>query len=67
LKRFWGAILNLRLIAAGVFLLAGYIAFGDFLSASTLSTPETFIANVGRGIGGAISSVATRIELLFGG
>ncbi|SMX22761.1 hypothetical protein [Boseongicola aestuarii] len=58
--------MNLRLISAGVFLLAGYLAFGDFLTASTLSTPEAFVSDIGRGIGGAISSLADRVELFIG-
>lgn len=58
--------MNLRLVSAGVLLLAGYLTFGDFLTASTLSTPEAFVSDVGRGIGGAISSVATRVELFLG-
>lgn len=65
--RFWGAIVNLRLISVGIFLLAGYLAFGDFLVASTRSSPDTFVANVASGIGGAIMGIATRVELFFGG
>lgn len=58
--------MNLRLVSAGIFLLAGYLAFGDFLTASMLSTPETFVSDIGRGIGGAVSGLATRVELFFG-
>jgi hypothetical protein len=61
-----GAIMNLRFVTAGIILLAGYLAFGDFLTASTLSTPETFVSDIGRGIGGVISDVVTRVELFFG-
>ena len=58
--------MNLRLVSAGIFLLAGYLVFGDFLTASTLSTPETFVSDIGRGIGGAVLGLATRVELFIG-
>lgn len=58
--------MDLRLVTGAVVLLAGYLAFGDFLVASTLSTPETFVADIGRGIGGAITGVATSIGSFFG-
>ena len=57
--------MNLRMISAGIFLLAGYLAFGDFLTASTLSAPEAFVSDVGRGIGSAVSEFAYRVELFF--
>lgn len=67
IARLWGAIMNLRLLSAGIFLLAAYLAFGDFLLASTRSSPKTFVENVASGIGGAIMGLATRVELFFGG
>jgi hypothetical protein len=56
---------NLRLITIAVVLLAIYIGFGDFLTASTLSTPQMFVSEVGRGIGGAITGVTTSIGNFF--
>ena len=57
--------MNLRLLSAGIFLLAGYLAFGDFIVASLRSSPDTFVENVFNGVGGAIMSLATRVELFF--
>ena len=57
--------MNLRLITIAVVVLAIYIGFGDFLTASTLSTPQMFVSEVGRGIGGAITGVTTSIGNFF--
>ena len=57
--------MNLRLLSFAVFALAGYLAFGDQIHASLLSTPENFVGDVGRGIGGAITGVASKIGLLI--
>ena len=59
--------MNLRLFTAAVVLLAGYLAFGEFFQASVLSTPESFVSDVGRGIGGAITGIASNIGGLFWG
>lgn len=58
--------MNLRLVTGAVVVLAGYFAFGDFLTASVLSTPEGFVSDIGRGIGGAITGVASSIGSFFG-
>jgi len=56
-----------RFLTAAIVVLAGYFAFGDFIQASVLSTPESFVADVGRGIGGAITGIATGVGNLFWG
>ena len=61
------SIMRFRLIAAVVILLAGFFAFGDFFQASVLSTPEAFVSEVGRRIGGAITGIATGVGSLFWG
>ena len=59
--------MNLRYWAVAVVVLAGYLVFGDFIQASLLSTPESFVASVGRGIGGAVSGIASTFTGLFWG
>ena len=59
--------MNLRITTVAVFLLAGYFAFGDSFSASTLTIPGAFVADVGRGIGGAITGVASSVGTMFSG
>ena len=59
--------MDLRLITFAIVLLAVYLAFGDFLTASTLSTPEGFVSDIGRAIGGAVTGVATKVGNLLGG
>ena len=53
--------MGLRIFTACVVLMAGYMAFGDWLYAHAFATPETFVSSVGRGIGSAISSVASSL------
>ncbi|MGI9394162.1 MAG: hypothetical protein ACR2OY_05905 [Boseongicola sp.] len=59
--------MNIRLLTAAVILLAGYFVFGDFVQASILSTPESFVSNVGRGIGETITGIATGFGSLIWG
>jgi hypothetical protein len=59
--------MNFRLITAVVVLFAGFFAFGDFFQASVLSTPEAFVSEVGRGIGGAITGIASGVGSLIWG
>ena len=59
--------MNLRFWAVAVTLLAGYLVFGDFIQASVLTTPESFVASVGRGIGGAVTGIANTFSGLFWG
>ena len=59
--------MKIRMITAVVVLLAGFFAFGDFFQASVLSTPEAFVAEVGRGIGGAITGIASGVGNLIWG
>ncbi len=59
--------MNYRFLVAGIVALAGYFAFGDFIQASVLSTPESFFADVGRGIGGAITGITSGVGSLFWG
>ncbi|MGI9390044.1 MAG: hypothetical protein ACR2O1_08310 [Boseongicola sp.] len=59
--------MNIRLLTAAVILLAGYFAFGDFVQASIMSTPESFVANIGRGIGDTITGIATGFGNLIWG
>lgn len=56
-----------RLLTAAVVLLAGYFAFGDFFQASVLSTPEAFVSDLGRGIGGAITGIASSFGSIIWG
>lgn len=55
-----------RIFAAAVVLLAGYLAFSDTLTASWTTTPESFVGDVGRGIGSAISGAATALTTAIG-
>ncbi len=55
-----------RIFAAAVVLLAGYLAFGDTLTASWTTTPEGLLADVGRGIGSMVSGAATTLTGLVG-
>ena len=50
-----------RFTVFGLIVLATYFAFGDQFLASNTSTPESFITGVGRGVGDAISGIATQI------
>ncbi len=59
--------MNIRFVTAAVILLAVYFAFGDFFHASALTTPESFVASIGRGIGGAITGVASSVGSFLGG
>ncbi len=54
-------IMRYRILIGALVLLAGYFAFGDFFQASVLSSPDSFVADVGRGIGGAITGIATGV------
>ena len=56
-----------RMLTAAVVLLAGYLVFGDFIQASFLSTPEAFVSDVGRGIGDAITGIASGFGSLIWG
>ena len=58
--------MNMRLLAAVCVVLAVYLAFGDFISERWRSTPESFVSDVSRGIGGAIDGVTTRVTALIG-
>ncbi len=49
-----------------MFLLAGYLAFGDIIAASRLSTPQTFVADIGRTIGDTVTGIGARVSALFG-
>ena len=55
-----------RVFTAAVLGLAVYFAFGDFISASMVSTPEGFVNDVGRGIGTTISSAASSVVSAIG-
>jgi len=59
--------MKFRMITAVVVLLVGFFAFGDFFQASVLSTPEAFVSEVGRGIGGAITGIASGFGSLIWG
>ncbi len=56
-----------RLLTAAVVLLAGYIAFGDYIQDSVRSSPESFVSDVGREIGGAITGIASSFGNLVWG
>ena len=58
--------MNSRILTAAVVLLAGYLAFGDVFHASWLATPESFVSDVGRGIGSAIGGAATALTTFVG-
>ncbi|QMU57916.1 MAG: hypothetical protein GKR98_06720 [Boseongicola sp.] len=58
--------MNLRLMTAAVVLLAGYLAFGDALHASMISTPESFASDVGHSIGSVMSGIVTSVSGLLG-
>ena len=58
--------MNSRIFTAAVVLLAGYLAFGDTIHAAWITTPESFVGDVGRGIGSAISGAATALTSVFG-
>ncbi len=55
-----------RVFTAAVFGLAVYFAFGDWISASMVSTPEGFVSDVGRGIGTTISGAANSVVSAIG-
>ena len=55
-----------RILAAAVVLLAGYLAFGDVFHASWLTTPESFVGDLGRGIGSAVSGATTALTTFVG-
>ena len=57
--------MTLRLLTFGVVMLTLYVAFGDFLTASTLSTPQGFVSDVKSGIGDAVSRVISSVTALF--
>ena len=59
--------MNMRLLTIAVVGLAGFLLFGDFIHASLVHTPESFVSDVGRSIGGAISAVATGFTGLIWG
>ena len=59
--------MNMRLLSIAVVGLAGFLAFGDFIHASIVHTPESFVSDVGRGIGNAITGVVTGFTGLFWG
>jgi len=59
--------MSYRLLTAAVVLLAGYFAFGDFFQASVLSAPESFVSEVGRGIGDTITGIASSVGSLLWG
>lgn len=59
--------MQMRLLALALFLLAGYLTFGDYVQASMFSTPESFVADVGRGIGSAISGIASSFGYMLWG
>ena len=46
-----------RLIVLGLVVVAGYLALGDYVVASATSTPENFIAGIGRALAGAVSAI----------
>ena len=50
--------MSVRLVSLAVFALAAFIAFGDVLISHAHSSPETFINDVGRSFGNAVTSVA---------
>ena len=59
--------MGLRLFFALVIVLGVYFAFGDFFHASTLATPSSVVADIGRGIGSFISGIATGISSIIWG
>jgi hypothetical protein len=59
--------MNLRFVTAFMFLFAAYIAFGDAIQTSIVSSPENVVGNVGRSIGHAVSGTVSTISNLFWG
>lgn len=59
--------MNLRFVTAFLLLFAVYIAFGEEIQTSILSSPENVVGNVGRGIGHAVSGTVSTISNFFWG
>ena len=53
--------MQIRLLSIAVLLLAGYLAFGSYIHASTTSTPENLISDLGNAIFGIVESVKVAI------
>ena len=49
--------MRVRLIILGLVVVAGYFAFGEYVFANATSTPENFIAGVGKALAGAVTAI----------
>ena len=56
-----------RRLSIAAAILAGYLVFGDALNTSKTSSPQSFVNELGRGIGQMVTGVGTSISRVFQG
>lgn len=56
-----------RFVIFSLVIVASYLAFGEQILASQISTPDSFLAKLGTGIGNLISGIASKIGLIIAG